>query len=304
MSENVLTKTSVDITVVPPEPSRLSQSGQFRLDDLTTANRRSSKRNFRKGRRTWGNHSLFGDFEIDTNLDDNAHGGGGGAAHDDLVQENQSCWSKCPVQTDGWCTEHNERCWRGLKHCLFFVVFAVSFMWTSIAKLALIVDVFATTLLFFRCSTYLSFQFDRSAFDVLAVCLIRCLSYLLLFSCKCKGHSKPAWPGVTTVTLMSMFYTAVKIGAIYNGDAPSELKTLVLFQLGMTIAEVTLFHFLRKRPIRALEPKSPMSQQQQHQQQFSNVSAEAPVAKTIEDNSKLELDLIRRHSDTSVMSSA
>jgi hypothetical protein len=143
-----------------PRNSSLVKKAVF-VDDLqmqkTEAGKRNLRRKMRKGRRTWGNHSLFGDLEFDDEEEE--------VEPSDASNSGGVC-SGCVGNVDNWCTDHNEKCWRGLKHCWFFIVFAFSWLWTSITRVALFVDVFVTTVMFLRCPTRPQFVFRESAFDV------------------------------------------------------------------------------------------------------------------------------------------
>lgn len=67
---------------------------------------------------------------------------------------------------DQCCNKKNERCWRGLKHCAFFVLLAFSFIWSSIARIVLIIDMIVTTILFLRCPNNLDMSFQDSSLDI------------------------------------------------------------------------------------------------------------------------------------------
>eukprot|EP00475_Leptophrys_vorax_P005324 TRINITY_DN13231_c0_g1_i2.p1 TRINITY_DN13231_c0_g1~~TRINITY_DN13231_c0_g1_i2.p1 ORF type:complete len:259 (-),score=46.49 TRINITY_DN13231_c0_g1_i2:338-1114(-) len=250
---------TVHSEVLPSEASRVGKhlyhSDDMVVVDTTRRGPGSSKRGAaKKARRTWGNHSFFGDLEDEDGslwADSSRKASmspGASSSHSKGCGVCAAC-SRCMGSTDKWCIDHNEACWRALKHCWFFVVLVGSFLWTSIARIALFIDIFITTGMYLRCPLEPRWSFQDASLDIFIQCLARCMLYFLLFAYRFRGLTK-AWNSVMGITAVCLFYIAVKIGAAFNGKSSDEVKHLIIVQLCFILGEVALFQFLRKRPIK------------------------------------------------------
>jgi len=84
------------------------------------------------------------------------------------------------------------------------------------------------------------------------------------------------------VTGIALFYIAVKLGAAFNSYSSNEVKHLIVFQLCFIVAEVALFQFLRRRPIKTIGAKPAI----QLNTPMTLTVIEAENAKLMQSNSK------------------
>jgi hypothetical protein len=121
----------------------------------------------------------FQDHEDDTNFANSSR-----RRSSDTLQTNSnrlcSFCTNCAGDIDAWCTNHHEHFWRIIKHCWFFVLLAISFLWTSFPRIIVMFDVVVTASIFLKCPSSPGLNFDQIAFDVLVI--IHLHSLALLFS--------------------------------------------------------------------------------------------------------------------------